>query len=59
MTDTEFCVLRNQIMALGIILNETSADEHVPEIERNNRYLKEKVRGTVHIRNDGFVTFTS
>ena len=47
-TDTEFSVLRNQLMAIGIILNETSADEHVPEIERNNRYLKEKVRGTVN-----------
>jgi len=47
-TDTEFTVLRNQLMAIGIQLNETSADEHVPEIERNNRYLKEKVRGTVN-----------
>ena len=47
-TDTEFAVLRNQIMALGIVLNVTSADEHVPEIERNIRYLKEKVRGTVN-----------
>ena len=47
-TDTEFNVLRNQLMGMGIILNVTSADEHVPEIERNNRYLKEKVRGTVN-----------
>ena len=47
-TDTEFSVLRNQLMAIGITLNETSADEHVPEIKRNNRYLKEKVRGTVN-----------
>ena len=36
-TDIEFHVLRNHLMALGIILNETSADEHAPEIERNNR----------------------
>ena len=48
LTDTEFSVLRNPLMAMGITLNVTSADEHVPEIERNIRYLKEKVRGTVN-----------
>lgn len=42
-TYTEFSVRRNQLMAIGIVLNETSAGEHVLEIERNNRYLKEKV----------------
>ena len=47
-TNIEFSVLHNQLMAIGITLDETSEDEHVPEIERNNRYLKEKVQGTVN-----------
>ena len=34
-------------MALDIILNETSANEHMPEIEHNNRFLQERVRAAV------------
>ena len=33
------------IEALGIKINPTAKDEHVPEIERAGRQLKERVRG--------------
>ena len=29
-------------MAIPICLNETSANEHIPEIEQNNRFLQER-----------------
>ena len=32
-------------MALGITLNVTAANEHVPEIERRFRVIKERARG--------------
>jgi len=34
---------------MGIILNMTSLDEHVPEIERNIRTIKESVQATVNL----------
>ena len=36
-------------MGLGITLNVTAANEHVPEMERRFRVIKERARG---IRND-------
>ena len=31
-----------------IIMNYANAQEHVPEAERNNRFLKERIRATNH-----------
>ena len=48
-TDNEFECLRADLMALGITLNVTAANENVPEMERRFRVIKERARG---IRND-------
>lgn len=37
--------LANHLRAQGIIVNTTARNEHVPEIERAGRVLKERVRG--------------
>ena len=47
--DNEFECLRGDLMALGITLNVTAVNEHIPEMERRFRVIKERARG---IRND-------
>jgi hypothetical protein len=42
--DMEFKPLRGQLSEAGVELNTSSNDEHVPEIERHNRTLKERMR---------------
>ena len=42
--DGQFEPLRNSISGLGATLNTVARDEHVPEIERHIRTLKERVR---------------
>jgi hypothetical protein len=42
--DGEFEPMRGDLAMLGISLNITSKNEHVPEIERHIRTLKQKVR---------------
>jgi len=44
--DNEFAPLRGALADLGIGLNETARDEHVPQIERYIRTIKERVRAT-------------
>ena len=44
--DNEFEPLRNGLKALGIELNTVGEDEHVPEIERCIRTVKERTRAT-------------
>ena len=44
LVDHEFEPLRGDLSTLGIQLNTASADEHVADIERYNRTLKERVR---------------
>jgi hypothetical protein len=44
--DGEFEPLRDSLAELGIALNATSRDEHVGDIERYIRTLKERVRST-------------
>ena len=44
--DNEFEVLRHTLQDEGITLNTASADEHVPQIERQIKAVKERVRST-------------
>jgi hypothetical protein len=44
LVDGEFETLRGDVAALGITLNVVSRDEHVPEIERFIRTVKERTR---------------
>ena len=44
LADGQFEHARKHIEKLGIILNITSRDEHVPEIERYIRMVKERVQ---------------
>ena len=46
--DGEFAPLRHNLANLNITLNVTSANEHVPQIERQIRVIKERVRSTRH-----------
>ena len=45
MADNQFESMRGDIADMGALLNIVSTDEHVPEIERYNRTIKEHVRG--------------
>ena len=42
--DGQFEPLRGNLAELGIVLNTASNDEHVPEIERQIRTVKERTR---------------
>ena len=44
--DNEFEVLRHTLQDEGITLNTASADEHVPQIERHIKVVKERVCST-------------
>ena len=46
--DGEFVPIKHELASAGIILNTTSANEHVPKIERQIRVIKERVRATRH-----------
>ena len=46
--DGEFAPLRNDLASLRIKLNVTAANEHVPQIERQIRVVKERVRAIRH-----------
>ena len=47
-TDRQFEPLRVPLASIGIELNTTSANEHVPEVERHIRTIKEHLRATLH-----------
>ena len=47
--DQEFRPLMEQVADdLNITMNYATTDEHVPEAERNNRTLQERIRATYH-----------
>jgi hypothetical protein len=47
--DQEFRTLMDQVSdELDVEMNYTTTDEHVPEAERNNRTIKERVRAAYH-----------
>ena len=47
--DGEFVPMKHELASAAIILNTTSANEHVPKIELQIRLIKECARGTSHI----------
>ena len=46
--DGEFVPMKHDLASAGIVLNTTTANEHVPRIERQIRVIKERVRATRH-----------
>jgi hypothetical protein len=47
--DREFCAMMDKVKDdLGVCMNFTNALDHVPEAERNNRTIKERVRAVYH-----------
>ena len=47
--DQEFKPIMDKVSdELGIEMNYATTDEHVPEAERNNRTIKERIRATYH-----------
>ena len=48
LTDDEFSVLAVALLKEGVLLNRTAANEHVPEIERLIRMIKERHRARVN-----------
>ena len=49
MADNQFESMRGKLADMGAIINVVSRDEHVPEIERYNRTIKERVRAGYNI----------
>ena len=49
LADNQFESMRGEIADLGAIVNVVSRDEHVPEIERYNRTIKDQVRSVYNI----------
>jgi hypothetical protein len=47
--DYEFEATRNRLAEMQIMLNATSRDEHVPEIEQYNRTIKDQVRSAFNM----------
>jgi hypothetical protein len=47
LADNEFAALRQDLESHGIRLNIASKEEHVPEVERQIRVIKERVRSIV------------
>ena len=45
LADNQFESMRWDIADLGVLLSITARDKHVPEVERYNRTIKERVRG--------------
>jgi hypothetical protein len=45
--DNEFECIRHSLMEMGVYLNVCAPHEHVPEIERKIRTVKERIRGTI------------
>ena len=46
--DGELVPMRTALLNMGVSLNTASASEHVPEIERKNRVVKERARACHH-----------
>lgn len=42
--DRQFAPMKNSLLAMGLVLNCCSVGEHIPVIEREIRYVKEKLR---------------
>ncbi len=49
LADNEFQALRDDVEELGIYVNIVAKDEHVLEVERQNRVIKERARAIVQM----------
>ena len=47
--DGEFVPLRTDLLNMGISVNFATRNEHVPEIERQHRVIKERARACCHM----------
>jgi hypothetical protein len=47
LVDNEFQALKEEIEEVGVTVNVVAKDEHVPEVERQNRVIKERARAVV------------
>jgi hypothetical protein len=45
--DNEFEAIREDMLELGVEVNVTAKEEHVPEIERRHRVIKERARAVI------------
>jgi len=45
--DNEFEAIRGDMATLGVAVNITAREEHVPEIERQHRVIKERARAVI------------
>ena len=46
--DGEFVTMRTDLLNMGMLLNTSPASEHVPEIKRQHRVIKERARACRH-----------
>jgi hypothetical protein len=49
LADNEFEILRQEIESYGTKVNVTAKDEHVPEVERQIRVIKERARAVIRL----------
>jgi hypothetical protein len=47
LADNEFESIKEEMAALGVGVNVTAKEEHVPEIERQHRVIKEHARAII------------
>jgi hypothetical protein len=47
LADNEFQALKEEIEEVGVTVNVVAKDEHVPEVERQNRVIKERARAVI------------
>ncbi len=47
LADSEFQALRQDVEEMGVNVHVVTKDEHVPEVERQNRVIKERARAIV------------
>ncbi len=47
LVDNEFQALREDVENMGIQVNIVTKEEHLPEVERQNRVLKERARAMI------------
>ncbi len=47
--DNEFEAIKEDMLELGVEVNVTAKEEHVPEIERQHRVIKERARAVIQL----------
>ena len=49
LADNEFAIMEEDMEGMGMHVNIGSKEEHVPEVERQNRVIKERARAIVQM----------